>query len=508
MKTTLAACLAILIFLAAARPTHAMFSYESPQEVPVDRLITNLQAFIKENPENAPGYYSLGRVHYLAYVLKSDELRSFNVNGSTSEETGYLLKDKKITNHPPTAAPDGFQRLPSKNGRIFVPRGGPQLPPEQLLHHAKEGVSNLRRAIELDPKAALYPLCLASLLEQSSTLSDQVSPWAAPPQPIENLSREEIHQIRGLLKNLISGSASQAKEAQEKLIALINQQTWEPINQLSAIELKRSDLTGNALTQAQANLKNLWTAVRAEQTIQAFLSAHQLAWLQDQKINSLPSTGPDSILSYEAGNAYLTLIRARGIKPAEQATVDTVDSHINKLTSIKARWVTPIIFHLDTPLPLEALTDNNRKVCFDLDGLNRQSSQARPWTWSWVQPTTAILVWDPNHTGIITSGHQLFGNVTFNIFWENGYRAMDALDDNRDGFLAGSELTGLSLWHDRNSNGISDPGEVTTLQSAGIQSLRTREINSPSQVPMNPMGLQTKDHRWLPTYDWISTGTQ
>jgi hypothetical protein len=40
----------------------------------------------------------------------------------------------------------------------------------------------------------------------------------------------------------------------------------------------------------------------------------------------------------------------------------------------------------------------------------------------------------------LTSALQLFGNVTFWMFWSNGFEAMRALDDNQDGTLAGGEL--------------------------------------------------------------------
>ena len=77
------------------------------------------------------------------------------------------------------------------------------------------------------------------------------------------------------------------------------------------------------------------------------------------------------------------------------------------------------------------------------------SGQAQPYTW--VQPDTGILVWDPWSEGRIRSGRQLFGSVTFHMFWSDGYRALDALDDNRDGELRGNELKGLAAWFDRES---------------------------------------------------------
>ena len=83
----------------------------------------------------------------------------------------------------------------------------------------------------------------------------------------------------------------------------------------------------------------------------------------------------------------------------------------------------------------------------------------------------AWLVFDKQSTGSITSGLQLFGNVTFWLFWRNGYDALRALDDDGDGRIAGAELAGLALWHDRNADGVSDRGEVRPVSEWGIVSL-------------------------------------
>jgi hypothetical protein len=42
-------------------------------------------------------------------------------------------------------------------------------------------------------------------------------------------------------------------------------------------------------------------------------------------------------------------------------------------------------------------------------------------------------------------GPQMFGNVSYWIFWRDGYAAFSALDDNGDGLLRGSESKGLPL---------------------------------------------------------------
>ena len=54
------------------------------------------------------------------------------------------------------------------------------------------------------------------------------------------------------------------------------------------------------------------------------------------------------------------------------------------------------------------------------------------------------------------------------MFFENGYQALAALDDDGDGYLTGKELEGLAVWRDKNGNGICDAGEVVPVGQLGI----------------------------------------
>ena len=164
----------------------------------------------------------------------------------------------------------------------------------------------------------------------------------------------------------------------------------------------------------------------------------------------------------------------------------------------KGRAITPILVALKEAADLQDLTDPEAAVAFDLDGsgLDRR--------WGWITPEAAWLVYDPEGTGRITSGLQLFGNVTFWVFWKNGYDALSALDDNRDGVLAGAELAGLALWQDINSNGKSDPGEIRPLAEVGIASLSCECFEHESGILHNPTGAMFRDGTVRPTYDWKS----
>jgi hypothetical protein len=97
----------------------------------------------------------------------------------------------------------------------------------------------------------------------------------------------------------------------------------------------------------------------------------------------------------------------------------------------------------------------------------------------------------------------LFGSVSWWLFFEDGYHALDALDDNRDGVLSGDELSGISVWFDRNSNGRSEPGEVLSAEQLQMVSVATRSWGRDGDCPVNRSGLTLANGRVLATYDWI-----
>ena len=166
------------------------------------------------------------------------------------------------------------------------------------------------------------------------------------------------------------------------------------------------------------------------------------------------------------------------------------------------RPITPIAIPLHDGLSAADITDEGASVAFDLDG------SALPQRWRWIRPNAAWLVFDRRGTGSITSGLQLFGSVTFWLFWENGYDALRSLDDNGDGALAGAELPGISLWHDRNSDGRSDRGEVRPVADWGIVSLSCRyehDPRHPDEIAYSPRGVTFAGGATRPTFDLVLT---
>jgi hypothetical protein len=195
-----------------------------------------------------------------------------------------------------------------------------------------------------------------------------------------------------------------------------------------------------------------------------------------------------ALLSEQAWTAIINILKTRKQDAEVQKEIAEVSRNV-KILQNKPLAITPIIFAPHPGTDLEELTSSTMRVPFDIDGFDDHRA------WTWLQPTTCILVWDPEHTGRITSGRQLFGSVTWWMFWRDGFEPLAALDDNRDGRLTGAEISGIAVWRDANGNGVSDPGEVIPAEQFGIL-----------EIGVRGSGITLRDGTVLPMYDWVPQG--
>jgi hypothetical protein len=139
---------------------------------------------------------------------------------------------------------------------------------------------------------------------------------------------------------------------------------------------------------------------------------------------------------------------------------------------------------------------------FDLDGKGMYS-------WEWVGPNAGILAWDPDGTGKIRSGEQLFGNYTWGKRWRDGYDALATLDTDGDGNVTESEFSHLAVWVDADSSGTSDAGEVRRLADMGIVSLNVRASRDSRGNASAAKGFVRKvggKSQAFATWDWMAMG--
>ncbi len=119
-----------------------------------------------------------------------------------------------------------------------------------------------------------------------------------------------------------------------------------------------------------------------------------------------------------------------------------------------------------------------------------QPGDSQGW-YSWhASAATPLVVYDPARSGKISSADQLFGNWSFGGNnsaglmpvaagisrrqmqpWPDGFAALASLDANSDGRLSGVELNDLALWFDNNQDGLSQAGEVRSLEEEGVTAL-------------------------------------
>ena len=101
----------------------------------------------------------------------------------------------------------------------------------------------------------------------------------------------------------------------------------------------------------------------------------------------------------------------------------------------------------------------------------------------WVGKDDGLLVYDRNGDGVVNNGSELFGDNTPLKNGEratNGYQALADLDDNGDGKVdaADSAFAHLRVWRDLNQDGISQEGELLTLNEAKVKALNLANKNT------------------------------
>ncbi|WP_298029534.1 calcium-binding protein [uncultured Campylobacter sp.] len=137
---------------------------------------------------------------------------------------------------------------------------------------------------------------------------------------------------------------------------------------------------------------------------------------------------------------------------------------------------------------------------------------------AWVEKDDGLLALDKNNNGKIDNGNELFGNHTIsNTAYgytdkkaTNGYEALKAYDLNGDNAIDEKDeiFNKLKIWKDKNSNGITDEGELSSLADNNIKSIdlnyKEIAINENSNTVKQSSKVTLKDGSTLDANDvWM-----
>jgi hypothetical protein len=438
--------------LAAVLASPAMARFMSPRAMPVERLLKNAETYLAAHPDSAEAHYLVARIRYLAFAQ----------GGTTIPATSEADADGK-----PVIPADGMLAMFGHDPASARRDEAQRLALQDVGGTAATGVPEGRQDA--------FDAAMAKRLDELTRAG-----WRPP----GGLSEKELAaHAAGALTEFRAALKLDAKNALYVLgLASLTEQVadWTAAKKPAGLP---ADLA--ALDHAKAR--------------DAYLEAFRLGYATEGALGRQPLTGLRGLVSHEAGNAFVRLA-AREARPAAAITtaLAEVQAGLKKLSAIPRGAMTPIVFALRPVAGVDELLAPETIVDFDLRGYGPAER------WTWVRPDTALLVWDPTHSGEITSGQQLFGGYTFQIFRANGYDALAALDDNGDGVLSGPELAGIRAWFDENSDGASAPDEVRDLAELGIVGLAVRATGQEGPHPKSEAGLILSDGRRLPTWDWMA----
>jgi hypothetical protein len=355
---------------------------------------------------------------------------------------------------------------------LFIRVEAEKVPVERLT-------KNLEEAVKKNPKDAQALINLARVHAMAYSLrSEEVPVNKKMPDVVWFGYTPPIVPFRDVAKTDDKDKLKAAKEHLDKALKLYE----------DALKLAPDDL--------RVKLGHAWLLSQTDKKADAVAALRKVVeegWKKDKDLKRGPFGG--HTITAEAGSYLVPLLD----KEKDKDEITTLNERIAQLNKLP-RPVTPIAVPLKDGLTAADLEDRTARVTFDADGTGLQKQ------WTWINPRAAWLVYDPNRTGKVNSALSMFGNVTFWLFWETGYDALAALDDNGDGVLSGKELDGLALWHDANGNGVCDPGEVKPLSEWGIVALSCRyerDPKHPDRIAFSKVGVTFKDGRTRPTFDLV-----
>ncbi|MDF1795718.1 MAG: hypothetical protein P1U63_04180, partial [Coxiellaceae bacterium] len=128
--------------------------------------------------------------------------------------------------------------------------------------------------------------------------------------------------------------------------------------------------------------------------------------------------------------------------------------------------IDPIIIDLDGD-GISLISHQDSQVRFDMTGDGQLNRTA------WANSADAILAFDVNDNGFIDNIHELFSERFNGEDYANAVEALSTFDLNQDNLIDANDFVyaDLLLWQDKNSDGVSDEGELSSLADMGINQI-------------------------------------
>jgi hypothetical protein len=267
--------------------------FARPQFAPVDRLIKSAQAYLAAHPAEADAHYTLGRIHYLAFARGAQSIP--------------ILRE----------ASDGGKPVVASDWAISFE-----------LYEARK-----RRADEL---------ALQDIGERGPRPSaEKASAFEeARGRRARQIEEQDWHP-RGNLPagEMIAHAAAALAEFREA--SRIEPKNGACVLALASLSEQFSRwAVGQKLAHVPSDLRALDLAAARE----AYLRAFRLAIAGDVALGAMPASGPASLVSHEAGEAFVRLAdreRAK-LKPPEKAALDEVKAGLKKLKKLRVEAIPPL----------------------------------------------------------------------------------------------------------------------------------------------------------------------
>jgi tetratricopeptide (TPR) repeat protein len=332
--------LAVGLSLFVAQESRGWFRGSQIRQVPIDRVLTNLQQRLQKDTNDLEATYYLARAQSIAYAYVNG-----TVGISVRQTDGMPMY---LHSSSDRGIPDSVQTFDTEEAR-------------------KLGHQHLTNAIALYQRAVV-------LLKRSTNIDERA--WTVLPVPL------------GL--------------------------AWC---------LEQAGRTNDAISMYRKTLEAAW---RIEVTGDFDFKQWVTNSWDNVKATAYPpgtNTFLGSIWVNYSGEIIDCLLRLLdSVKDKEE--IGHLKFEKWKITRLEGeRQISPILIPLESDARFDELVDESASVAFDLDGSGLKRR------WAWITPKAGWLVYDPERTGCVESALQMFGNVTFWIFWPNGYESLISLDD-------------------------------------------------------------------------------